>query len=246
MKFLGAGLIMSICFFAMLHSTAQAGQNDGQDRYAAKRRQMVSRDLKGRDIRDPAVLAAMEKVPRHLFVEERFRAQAYADHPLPLAAGQTISQPYIVALMTQYLKLEKTDRVLEIGTGSGYQAAVLAEVAGHVYTIELETTLAEKAEKVLRRLGCGNVSFRCGDGFAGWREEAPFDAIMLTCAPGQLPQPLIEQLGEGGRIIAPVGGKLQVQNLLLGIKKKGQLSLQTLDPVRFVPMRGRAETKTNY
>ncbi len=243
MKSLGAGLIMSICFFAMAHSTAPAGQNAGQDRYAPQRSQMVSRDLKGRDIRNPAVLAAMEKVPRHLFVDERLRSQAYADNPLPIAEGQTISQPYIVALMTQYLELKKTDRVLEIGTGSGYQAAVLAEVAGHVYTIELHEQLAREAEKVLGKLGYSNVSFRCGDGFFGWQDEAPFDAIMLTCAPGRLPRPLIEQLAEGGRIIAPVGGKLQVQYLLLGTKKKGQLSVKTLDPVRFVPMRGQAEKK---
>jgi len=187
------------------------------------------------------VLAAMAKVPRHLFLDERLEADAYADHPLPIGEGQTISQPYIVALMTQCLKLQKHDRVLEIGTGSGYQAAVLAEVAGQVFTIELHKSLAEQAEKLLRALLYTTVNIRCGDGFFGWPEQAPFDAIILTCAPGQLPQPLIDQLREGGRIIAPVGGALQVQELMLGTKKQGRLSLQTIAPVRFVPMRGQAE-----
>ena len=244
MKSLCAVLIMSVCFFAMMRGSAGAGQNAGEDRYAALRSQMVAHDLKGRDIRDPAVLAAMGKVPRHMFVEERRRSEAYADYPLSIADGQTISQPYIVALMTQYLQLKKTDRVLEIGTGSGYQAAVLAELAGRVYTIELSKLLSQQAEKVLRTLGYTNVTFRCGDGFFGWREEAPFDAIILTCAPGKLPQPLIDQLREGGRIIAPVGGEQKVQELLLGTKQQGQFSVQTLVPVRFVPMRGQAEQNT--
>jgi protein-L-isoaspartate(D-aspartate) O-methyltransferase len=244
MKSWEAGLIMSICFFAMMHGRAGADQNDDGDRFAALRRQMVSHDLKARDISDPAVLAVMGKVPRHMFVEERFRSEAYSDHPLPLAEGQTISQPYIVALMTQYLKLKKTDRVLEIGTGSGYQAAVLAELAGRVYTIEFNKLLAGQAEKALRQLGYTNVRFRCGDGFFGWPEEAPFDAIILTCAPGQLPQPLIDQLREGGRIMAPIGGELQVQELLLGTKTQGRIIMQNIASVRFVPMRGEAEKKT--
>jgi len=243
MKSRGTVLLMSICFFAMMHSNAEAGRNAGDDRYSALRRQMVAQDLKSRDIKNPAVLAAMEKVPRHMFVQENLWAEAYDDHPLPLTENQTISQPYIVALMTQCLKLEKTDRVLEIGTGSGYQAAVIAELAGRVYTIELHKSLAGHAEKALREHGYANVSVRCGDGFFGWPDEAPFDAIILTCAPEQLPQPLIDQLREGGRIIAPVGGELQVQELLLGTKTQGRLIIQNIAPVRFVPMRGQAEKK---
>jgi len=234
-----AFVYMGICFFAM--TQADAGEFEGADRYAAARRRMVEQDLHDRDIGDSAVLAAMAKVPRHLFVDGRYQGEAYADHPLPIGESQTISQPYIVALMTQSLKLKKTDRVLEIGAGSGYQAAVLAEVAGRIYSIELHKSLADQAEKLLRSLGYDTVSLRCGDGFFGWPEQAPFDAIMLTCAPGRIPQPLIDQLREGGRIIAPVGGELQVQQLLLGTKKQGRLSLQTIAPVRFVPMRGQAE-----
>ena len=239
-----ASIYMGSCFFAMTQANAGAGEPAGPDRYAAARCRMVAQDLQGRDIGDSAVLAAMAKVPRHLFVDGRHQAEAYADHPLPIGENQTISQPYIVALMTQHLKLKKTDRVLEVGTGSGYQAAVLAEVAGRVYTIELNKSLAGQAEKLLRALGCDTVSVRCGDGFFGWPEQAPFDAVMLTCAPVQIPQPLIDQLCEGGRIIAPVGGVHQVQELLLGTKKQGRLNFQTIAPVRFVPMRGQAEKNT--
>jgi protein-L-isoaspartate(D-aspartate) O-methyltransferase len=235
-------MYMGICFFAM--TQANAGEQAYPDRYAAARSRMVEQDMKDRDIRNPAVLAAMGKVPRHLFVDGPHQAEAYADHPLPIGENQTISQPYIVALMTQSLKLGRHDRVLEIGTGSGYQAAVLAEVAGQVYSIELHKSLAGQAEKLLRMLGYDTVSVRCGDGFFGWPEQAPFDAIMLTCAPGQVPQALIDQLREGGRIIAPVGGVFQVQALMLGTKKQGRLSLQNIAPVRFVPMRGQAEKST--
>jgi len=237
-------MYMGICFFAMTPANAGAGEPAGPDRFAAARRHMVEQDLQDRDIRDPAVLEAMAKVPRHLFVDGRHQAEAYADHPLPIGENQTISQPYIVALMTQCLKLGRHDRVLEIGTGSGYQAAVLAEVAGQVFTIELHKSLAGRAEKLLRILGYDTVSVRCGDGFFGWPEQAPFDAIMLTCAPGQVPQPLIDQLREGGRIIVPVGGVFQVQSLMLGTKKQGRLNLQNIAPVRFVPMRGQIEKNT--
>jgi protein-L-isoaspartate(D-aspartate) O-methyltransferase len=231
--------MFTACLFAMAFTAQAAGASD--DRYAAARRRMVAEDLRGRDIRDPAVLAAMEKVPRHLFVDERFGPEAYDDHPLPIGQGQTISQPYIVALMTQCLSLKPSDRVLEIGTGSGYQAAVLAELAGRVYTIELQPQLADQAERLLKKLGYDRVRVRCGDGFFGWPDEAPFDAIILTCAPDTIPRPLVEQLRDGGRIIAPVGGVLQVQELVLGTKKNGKLAQQTLIPVRFVPMRGEAE-----
>lgn len=234
-------LAVGICLCAFLNTVMAADQTTAHDRFAALRKNMVSRDMRARDITDPAVLAAMEKVPRHLFIEKDRWPEAYADYPISIPRGQTISRPYIVARMTQYLGLKKTDRVLEIGTGSGYQAAVLAELAGRVYTIELEKSLSEHARGVLTRLGYTNISFRCGDGFFGWPEEAPFDAIILTCAPGRLPQKLVDQLREGGRIIAPVGATGQVQELLLGTKHNGQLALQTLTPVHFVPMRGQAE-----
>lgn len=215
----------------------------GHDPFDAARRYMIENDLKARDITDPAVLAAMERVPRHLFVGEEHRHQAYGDFPLPIGEGQTISQPYIVALMTQKLCLSKSDTVLEIGTGSGYQAAVLAEVAGTVYTIELNKRLADRAATLLKSLGYTNVHVKTGDGFFGWKEHAPFDAIMLTCSATKIPTPLIEQLKEGGRIILPLGDAFGVQSLVLGIKKNNRLETETITAVRFVPMRGEAERK---
>jgi len=204
---------------------------------------MIENDLKARDITDPAVLAAMERVPRHLFVDAHQQHQAYGDFPLPIGEGQTISQPYIVALMTQQLQLSKQDRVLEIGTGSGYQAAVLAEVAGEVYTIELNKKLAEKASQRLRSLGYTTIQVKAGDGFFGWEEHAPFDAIMITCSTETIPDPLVRQLKEGGRIILPLGGAYSVQSLILGTKRNNRLETKTITAVRFVPMRGEAEKK---
>lgn len=202
---------------------------------------MVRVDLRGRDITDEKVLSAMAKVPRHLFVEKRLWDVAYNDYPLPIGEGQTISQPYIVALMTQTLKLKPTDRVLEVGTGSGYQAAVLAELVDRVYSIEIDKKLAEKAAKRLKELGYNKVQVKQGDGFFGWPEHAPFDAIMVTCAPERIPDPLIQQLKVGGRLIIPVGSTVFHQTLTLLTKGAGENRIEHIIPVRFVPMTGEAE-----
>jgi len=198
---------------------------------------MVDVDLRGRDIVDLRVLNAMLKVPRHEFVTEEYRNQAYADYPLPIGNNQTISQPYIVALMTQSARLQPEDRVLEIGTGSGYQAAVLAELVKEVYTIEIVEDLANNSRSELERLGYDNVKVKHGDGYQGWEEFAPFDAILLTAAAPKIPQPLIDQLKEGGRIILPLGGKL-LQKLIRITKIKDELKREKITGVRFVPMTG--------
>jgi len=198
---------------------------------------MVDVDLRGRDIVDLRVLNAMLKVPRHEFVTEEYRNQAYADYPLPIGNNQTISQPYIVALMTQSARLQPEDRVLEIGTGSGYQAAVLAELVKEVYTIEIVEDLANNSRSELEGLGYDNVKVKHGDGYQGWEEFAPFDAILLTAAAPKIPQPLIDQLKEGGRIILPLGGKL-LQKLIRITKIKDELKREKITGVRFVPMTG--------
>jgi protein-L-isoaspartate(D-aspartate) O-methyltransferase len=200
---------------------------------------MVREQIEARDVRDPRVLAAMRKVPRHLFVPPDEQASAYIDSPLPIGYGQTISQPYIVAFMTDALELNPRDRVLEIGTGSGYQAAVLAELAREVYTIEIVEPLAKEAEERLRRLQYANVHARVGDGYRGWPEEAPFDAIMVTAAPDHVPPPLVEQLRDGGRLVLPVG---RWDQELIRLRRTGKgITREALLPVRFVPMTGEAE-----
>jgi protein-L-isoaspartate(D-aspartate) O-methyltransferase len=213
---------------------------DGEE-HAAKRAAMVERQLKaeGRDIRDERVLRAMGKVLRHELVPEELRAFAYEDRPLPIGFGQTISQPFIVAFMTQILDPQPGDRVLEVGTGSGYQAAVLAELVEEVYSVEIVPELAERAKGDLGRLGYENVWVRSGDGYLGWPEEAPFDAVIVTCAPENIPRPLIDQLRDGGRMVIPVGGGDR-QELYLLTKKGGEVELEAVLPVRFVPMTGRA------
>ena len=173
--------------------------------FAQARQEMVRTQIAARGITNKRVLAAMEKVERHRFVPSALRSVAYNDYPLPIGQGQTISQPYIVALMTDLLQLDGTEKVLEIGTGSGYQAAILGELAREVYTIEIIDTLAKSAEKRLKSLGYANIIVRSGDGYLGWPEKAPFDAIMVTCAPDSIPQPLVDQLADGGRIVIPVG-----------------------------------------
>ena len=210
-----------------------------QDRYTELRNRMVVEQIAARGVSDQRVLAAMRKVPRHEFVPEEYQDMAYRDTPLPIGYGQTISQPYIVAYMTEQLELSPRDTVLEIGTGSGYQAAVLAELAAEVYTIEIIPELAEQAKKTLQRLGYTNVHVRIGDGYKGWPEHAPFDAIILTAAPPKIPQPLLDQLKENGRLIAPVGE--DYQELVLIRKHDGEFSRKNLIPVRFVPMTGEAQ-----
>jgi protein-L-isoaspartate(D-aspartate) O-methyltransferase len=207
--------------------------------FVQMRERMVRMQLERRDIVDARVLEAMRAVPRHEFVPENMIPMAYNDSALPIDMGQTISQPYIVAFMTQALKLEGTERVLEIGTGSGYQAAVLAEIVPEVYSIEIIPELLEQADEVLKRLGYENVTTKAGDGYLGWPEHAPFDRIMLTAAPRKVPQPLLDQLKVGGILIAPVGGL----NQELEIHEKGEkdITRRSILPVRFVPMTGKAK-----
>ncbi len=214
----------------------------GADPYALARRRMVAEQLAapGRDITNARVLEVMGRVPRQAFVPQRLRADAYDDHPLPIGHGQTISQPYIVAFMTEQLEPKPTDRVLEVGTGSGYQAAVLAELVAQVYTIEIVEELAHRAAADLKRLGYTNVQVRAGDGYKGWPEAAPFDSIIVTCAPERVPQPLIDQLKDGGRMIIPVG-RIWNQELVLLRKRGAKLEQQEVLPVSFVPMTGEAE-----
>jgi protein-L-isoaspartate(D-aspartate) O-methyltransferase len=207
--------------------------------FAEQRNRMVERDLKKRGISDPAVLRAMLKVPRHEFVEDDQRNIAYADRALPIKENQTISQPYIVALMTESARLKPTDKVLEIGTGSAYQAAVLAEVVGEVYTIEIVKTLAQDAADRLARLGYDNVSARYGDGYQGWESAGPFDAILITAATPKIPRPLVDQLKTGGRMVLPLGDLRMSQNLIVLTKTKdGKLHKEFITGVVFVPMTG--------
>jgi protein-L-isoaspartate(D-aspartate) O-methyltransferase len=208
-------------------------QQDTADQ-ARARAEMIREQLRARDIRDPRVLDVMSRVPRHVFVPDEQRAGAYEDHPLPIGHGQTISQPYIVAFMTQALKVEADHNVLEIGTGSGYQAAVLAELAKEVYSIEIVAPLGERARATLESLGYKNVHVRIGNGYLGWPEHAPFDRIMVTAAPVEVPQALVDQLKIGGLMAIPVGDVLQE----LRIVRKTASGLETIEtmPVRFVPM----------
>lgn len=210
------------------------------DSFEQQRREMVARHLKkpayGQPITDKEVLEAMLKVPRHEFVPAALRSRAYENEPLPIGYGQTISQPYMVALMTQALRLKRGDKVLEIGTGSGYHAAVLAEITPHVYSIEILPGLAERARRTLDRLGYKNVKTKVGDGYLGWKEHAPFDAIIVTCAPEEVPQPLVEQLKDGGRMVIPVGEQGGIQTLYLLEKKGGRLVKKSIEQVLFVPM----------
>jgi len=205
-----------------------------------ERAKMVIWQIQARDVNDPNVLKAMRIVPRHAFIPTDQQRYAYGDHPVPIGYDQTISQPYIVAFMTEALKLDPNDKVLEIGTGSGYQAAVCAEIAQEVYTIEIIEGLAKSAKKLLKELGYRNAFVRAGDGYFGWPEKAPFDAIIGTAAAGRVPPPLLAQLKPGGRMILPVEGRLGFQYLVLITKdEKGNLHKENVMPVRFVPMTGR-------
>jgi protein-L-isoaspartate(D-aspartate) O-methyltransferase len=198
---------------------------------------MVREQIEARGIRNPDVLRVMRQTPRHLFVPEPMRSSAYEDHPVPIGYGQTISQPYIVALMTELLEPHKDAKVLEIGTGSGYQAAALAPLVRHVYTIEIVRELAESSSALLKTLGYENVTVRWGDGYLGWPEEAPFDRIIVTAAPPELPQTLIEQLKPGGKLVAPVGSSVFGQDLIVVEKTRdGKIRRRSVIPVMFVPM----------
>jgi protein-L-isoaspartate(D-aspartate) O-methyltransferase len=206
-----------------------------------ERERMVTYDIKNRGVSDPNVLRAMRTVPRHAFVQRWDLERAYADHPLPIGLNQTISQPYIVAYMTEYLELDANSKVFEVGTGSGYQAAVCGEIAGEVYTVEIVEKLADSAKDRLENLGYRNVRVRHADGYFGWEQKAPFDAIIITAATGFVPPPLIEQLEPGGRMILPLGSPYGSQWLVLITKDdKGEVRSRSLIPVRFVPMTGRA------
>jgi protein-L-isoaspartate(D-aspartate) O-methyltransferase len=222
---------------AMPLSGSYAFDND----FKKKREKMIETDIRGRGITDKRVIHAMSKIDRHLFVDKSLMNMAYEDHPLPIGEGQTISQPYVVALMTEALNLKSADKVLEIGTGSGYQAAVLAEIVSEVYTIEIRKNLAEKAEKLLKVLGYRTIKVKYGDGYFGWEEYGPFDAIIVTASANHIPAPLIKQLKEGGRLIIPLGSTLYYQMLTLAVKKRGQMDLTQMDAVSFVPMSGEAQ-----
>ncbi|MDI6854579.1 MAG: protein-L-isoaspartate(D-aspartate) O-methyltransferase [Deltaproteobacteria bacterium] len=206
------------------------------DSFEASRRRMVENQLKGRDITDPRVLAAMGRVPRHRFVPPYLAAMAYFDHPLPIGQGQTISQPYIVALMTQWAEIKPGHKVLEVGTGSGYQAAVLAEITDRVFTIELLPDLARTAQERLKELGYRQVQVKIGDGYQGWPEEAPFDAVLVTATAPSAPPALAAQLKEGGRLVVPIGQPQTVQQLVKYRKTSGHLKEEARVPVMFVPL----------
>lgn len=201
-----------------------------------EREELVKVYIEGQGVTDPKVLSAMYKVERHRFVPSNMQPYAYRDQPLPIGEGQTISQPSLVAFMTELLELKRTDKVLEIGTGSGYQAAILGELVDSVFTIEIIEPLGQRSKKLLTELGYINVFVKIGDGYKGWPEHAPFDAIIVTCAPSDIPQPLQDQLAEGGRLVIPVGKENTVQELVLLRKQNGKIIRESALPVRFVPM----------
>lgn len=207
------------------------------------REKMVETQIRARGVKDARVLSALLRVERHRFVPKEYLKAAYADRPLPIGAGQTISQPYIVALMTELLELKGDERVLEIGTGSGYQAAILAELAKEVYTIEIVASLASTAKNRLFELGYRNVTVKSGDGYLGWPEAAPFDAILVTAAPDHIPKPLLEQLKEGGRMVLPVGSN--IQELKKIVRRAGKIEMTDIIPVLFVPMTGESAKQKN-
>jgi protein-L-isoaspartate(D-aspartate) O-methyltransferase len=221
-------LLLLLVPFGFLTAADGAARQDERNR-------MVDTQLERRDIDDRATLDALRKVPRHLFVPEGVRTSAYSDSPLPIGHGQTISQPYIVAFMTQIAEIDRESKVLEIGTGSGYQAAVAAELSDNVYSIEIVAPLAKRAATTLKEAGYERVQLRSGDGYHGWPEAAPFDVIIVTAAANTIPPPLVAQLAEGGRMIIPVGPQFGAQNLVLVTKRNGKVRTRTLMPVQFVP-----------
>ncbi len=231
-------MVLSSFFFFLANCTeGKKGFEEGpKGEFKTMREKMVETQIKARGVKDPRVLSAMLKVERHLFVPKEYQTSAYADQPLPIGEGQTISQPYIVAFMTELLELKGEERVLEIGTGSGYQAAILAELVKEVYTIEIVETLASSVKNRLLALGYQNINVKAGDGYLGWPEVAPFDAIIVTAAPDHIPKPLIDQLKEGGRMVIPVGA--YSQELKKIVKRAGKIETADIIPVIFVPMTG--------
>jgi len=232
-------ILFLIILIFLFCGKAKIKSND--DNYAPAREQMVREQIEARGVTDQRVLAAMRKVPRHLFIPADLRNDAYSDYPLPIGEGQTISQPYIVARMTELMQLKGNEKVLEIGTGSGYQAAVLSLLAKEVYSIEIVKPLAESAGERLKHLGYNNVTVKYGDGYLGWTEAAPFDAIIITCAPPYLPDSLVRQLKDGGRIVVPMGEENQTQILTVFQKRDGKLIKTEHESVRFVPMTGKIQ-----
>ena len=236
---IAAGLLLILAMSLGPKFRDRAGGSMPVDVFQARREEMAAVQIESRGVKDPGVLKAMREVPRHEFVPEKYREDAYKDHPLPIGYGQTISQPYIVAYMSQALELKPGDKVLEIGTGSGYQAAVLSRLAGKVFSVEIVCVLECEARKTLDRLGYSSVRTRCADGYKGWPEEAPFDAIMVTAAPERVPQPLLDQLKPGGRLVMPVGTRFTQELILIRKTDKGLLK-ESLLSVIFVPMTGEA------
>jgi len=237
-----ASTLMLVFLLAPPHIRS-ADQTGDSALFRQKRHQMVAGQIQARGIRNPEILGAMRRVPRHLFVPEHLHDSAYRDHPLPIGAGQTISQPYIVALMTDLLQLNRSARVLEIGTGSGYQAAILSMVAGEVYSIEIKKILSDSATDRLAAMKFDNVRVRHGDGYFGWQEAAPFDTIMITAAVDHIPPPLLAQLNVGGRLVLPLGNPFSYQNLVLVTKFETETIVRQITGVLFVPMTGRALMK---
>lgn len=238
-KKIGLSYLFLFLFIVPINSKSIEQEKDG---FLARRNEMVSTQIQSRGITNEIVLKAFRKVPRHRFVLPEYISYAYKDSPLPITDGQTISQPYIVAFMTDVLDLKPSDKILEVGTGSGYQAAILAEICDSVFTIEIFETLSKNAKIVLDELGYKNIYTKIGDGYNGWPEHDPFDAIIVTCSPTHIPQQLKEQLSEGGRMIIPVGENT-VQHLVLLKKKNGKIREQEVLPVRFVPMINRKSEK---
>jgi len=235
--------LLFLCILNLIPSVVMAGVMPDNPTFEAAREKLVENHIAGHGIADPQVLAAMRSVPRHCFVPKRLVSKAYADTALPIGAGQTISQPYVVALMTESLKLTGNHRVLEIGTGSGYQAAVLSKIVKEVYSIEIKEKLHHESTRLLKTLGFTNVKTRHGDGYFGWQEAAPFDAIMITAAVNHVPPSLLKQLTEGGRLILPLGNPFSYQNLTLITKTRGDYVTQQITGVLFVPMTGHAQDR---
>lgn len=225
---------------AAVLAVACGRERAGEDRRARER--MVRTQIASRGVRDPRVLEAMRDVPRHLFVEPGHRADAYADRPVPIGEGQTMTQPFVAALMTELLDIQSSDRILEIGTGSGYESAILARLARHVYSIEIRPEIARRAQERLRALGCANVTFRVGDGYGGWPEEAPFDGIIVSAAPRTIPPALLAELAPNGRMVIPVGDFFQ-ELKVFARDVRGDVTERSVLPVRFVPMSGEAAVR---